>query len=76
MLAQKSTESPPPRSYKTGNATGDLEGCWKQPAPEPGCMSAAASCSAYEVAPSEGRRCAQLLQLSAQPSWLSGNNCN
>eukprot|EP00983_Pelagomonas_calceolata_P078913 1154437-Pelagomonas_calceolata.AAC.2 len=36
-LAQKCCESPPPRSYETENANGDLEGNWKQPAPEPVC---------------------------------------
>eukprot|EP00983_Pelagomonas_calceolata_P043685 1138996-Pelagomonas_calceolata.AAC.2 len=36
-LAQKSHEPPPPQSYKTKNANGDLEGHWKHPAPDPGC---------------------------------------
>eukprot|EP00983_Pelagomonas_calceolata_P074831 1152719-Pelagomonas_calceolata.AAC.1 len=35
-LAQKSRESPPPRSYKTENTNGDLEGYWKHPAPGTG----------------------------------------
>eukprot|EP00983_Pelagomonas_calceolata_P085380 1156540-Pelagomonas_calceolata.AAC.2 len=36
-LAQSSRESPPPQSYKTGNANWELKGYWKHPAPEPGC---------------------------------------
>eukprot|EP00983_Pelagomonas_calceolata_P048636 1141144-Pelagomonas_calceolata.AAC.3 len=35
-LAQESRESPPPQSYETENANGDLEGYKKHPAPEPG----------------------------------------
>eukprot|EP00983_Pelagomonas_calceolata_P000004 175-Pelagomonas_calceolata.AAC.1 len=36
-LAQKCRESPPPQSYETESANGDLKGFWKHLAPEPGC---------------------------------------
>eukprot|EP00983_Pelagomonas_calceolata_P053207 1143202-Pelagomonas_calceolata.AAC.13 len=36
-LAQTSRDPPPPQGYRTENAIGDLEGCWKLPPPGPGC---------------------------------------
>eukprot|EP00983_Pelagomonas_calceolata_P035725 1118204-Pelagomonas_calceolata.AAC.6 len=38
-LAQKIHEFPLPQGYRVSviSANGDLEGCWKHPAPRPGC---------------------------------------